>query len=422
MFDLRVGFGEPMGLKILSLDAMLTAMIADEEQKNLPKETQSVVQRAVKRLYQRYFKEEDVRKTKSIKIPDAISEQIIKDAPEFDYFLEYRDYYIKKFLETNEQSFFKKAEMAQCLATPTLTDFAMVLSRDEALTLSARDREIAENIRRVLSLYTQGPQALLFNGITNFTVENDVYCFHLGLVKERKEFLSMLLLLYRDFAFRKSVFFNAELPPFIVESRNVDWIVKMQKRMKLYVYDEFHNLKNNAPVLDILDKDARQQRTLGMATYLVTQDIRDIAGTGKNFLDASANKYFFRHIDPSNPSMDALKSVQDILGLTSAEVELLKSLVFYPGQYAEVLAMNEGLGIGVMQIVNSQMERWLYTSHKDERFLRDAVIKELQNRGMHRYNAVVTATQALSRKYPDGAIGKNADITDVLNFIESNCY
>lgn len=425
MFDLRVGFEEPVGSKILSLDAMLGAMLTENEGKGLTKESQAVLNRAIKRLYTRVFKEEP-KKVASINRNSCgkIAEAVFMNAPSFEYLLEYRDYYINRFKESGDQQFYNKAEMAQSLATPTLQDFAQTLASDEALVAGSRDREITENIRRVLSLYVSGTQSVLFNGVTNLVINNDVYCFHLGMIKERRDLLSMLILLYRDFAFRKAIFYPNEIPPFI-EADNARWIVSMQKRPKLFLYDEFHNLKGHSSlniIMDILDKDARQQRTLGMATYLATQEIGDIAGTGKNFLSASANKYFTRHISPENPNMQAIDDVVDHLGLNAEERELLKGVTFYPGKYAEVLALSEDIGKGIIQYTPTSAERWCFTTHKDERYVRDNIVKALIAKGCDMGKAQVIAITALSRICPAGSVGKVIDVDEVMKKIETDGY
>ena len=424
MFDLRVGMEEPIGTKILSLDSMLTSMISDQDQSYLEKEMQAVLQRAVKRLYRRVFTEEP-KKIKAIRIPPEIHETVISQAPVFEYCLEYRDFYLSKFKETGNMAFYNKAEMAQSLGTPTLNDFIQTLSVDEALVTNKKDREVCDDIKRILSLYAQGPQSVLFNGITNLVINNDVYCFHLGMVKERKEVLAMLILLYRDFAFRKSIFFPSELPAFFNEMQNISWVVEMQKRPKLFVYDEFHNLKGHSSlniILDILDKDARQQRTLGMATYLATQEINDIALGGKNFLSASANKYFTRHISPENPNLQSIDQVEQAIGMNESDKKCLTNLTFYPGRYAEIYALCEDVGKGVLQNIQTPIERWLFSTHKDERYVRDTIVQAILRKGKSQNAAQAIAAKALSSMFPEGTIGKDIDPDDILKKIESDGY
>ncbi|MBP1749529.1 MAG: Type secretory pathway VirB4 protein-like protein [Deltaproteobacteria bacterium] len=281
MFDLRVGHERPVGSKILSLNAIFTVMLS-ENGSSISKEALSIMERAIKRTYDTLFKEEP-RLVRTIKLSNEAQETVLSGPPSYETYLEYRNYYIKKFLSTSDKKDFLLAEMAQCLATPTLNDFMRTLASDPAINTNSRDREIAEDLRRVLNLYAQGEQAALLNGVTNFTVERDIFCIHMGLVSERTEILALLLLLYRDFAYRKAVYLPGEMPPFL-STASIDWMLAAQKRPKLFVYDEFHNLKNNEPILDVLDKDARQQRTLGLATYLVTQDILDVAEKGKHFI------------------------------------------------------------------------------------------------------------------------------------------
>lgn len=419
MFDLRVGFEQPAGSKILSLNAIFTAMLG-EEGRGIAKETQSILERAVKRVYDSLFKEEP-RLVRNVKVANEAQEELISSAPSFDTYIEYRNHYVERFLSTGERREFLRAETAQCLATPTLNDLMRILASDPAINTNARDRQIAEEMRRILNLYAQGEQAALLNGVTNFFVDRDIFCIHMGLVSERKEMLALLLLLYRDFAYRKAVYLPNEMPPFL-DATSIDWILTAQKRPKLFVYDEFHNLKNNEPILDVLDKDARQQRTLGLATYLVTQDILDVAEKGKHFISAASNKYFTRHVAPDNPTMEGIDNIVRIIGLSSQEKELLLSLKFYPGKYAEILALNEDIGKGVLVNVQTPRTRWSYTTHKDERYLRETVASALKSRGVSQRRAQSVAVEVLADMLPLGSIGQSVDVGAVMKKIDSDGY
>jgi hypothetical protein len=419
MFDLRVGFDQPSGSKILSLNALFTAMLS-EDSNPVSKETLSIIERAVKRMYDSLFKE-DPRRVQTLRITNKPQQRVLSGAPSFETFIEYRNYYIEKFLTTKNRDDFHLAETAQCLATPTLNDFMRVLASDPAINTNQRDRQIAEDIRRILNLYAQGEQSALLNGVTNFTVDRDIFCIHMGLVGERKEILALLLLLYRDFSYRKAVYLPSEMPPFMGEA-SIEWVLQAQRRPKLFVYDEFHNLKNNEPILDILDKDARQQRTLGLATYLVTQDILDVAEKGKHFISAASNKYFTRHVSPDNPTMESVDNIVRIMGLGREERELLLSLKFFPGKYAEILALNEDIGKGVLVNVQTPCTRWRYTTHKDERYLRETVASSLKSRGISGRRAQAIAIEVLSDMFPRGGIGQSVDIKSIMNKIDSDGY
>lgn len=419
MFDLRVGFEQPAGSKILSLNAIFTAMLG-EDGRGIAKETQSILERAVKRMYDSLFKEEP-RLVRNVKIMNEDQEELLAGAPSYDTYIEYRNHYVGQFLSTWDKKDFLRAETAQCLATPTLNDFMRILASDPAINTNTRDRQIAEEMRRVLNLYAQGEQAALLNGVTNFSVDRDIFCIHMGLVSERKEILALLLLLYRDFAYRKAVYLPNEMPPFL-NAASIGWILAAQKRPKLFVYDEFHNLKNSEPILDVLDKDARQQRTLGLATYLVTQDILDVAEKGKHFISAASNKYFTRHVSVDNPTMEGVDNLVKTIGLGDQERELLLSLKFYPGKYAEILALNEDIGKGVIVNVQTPRTRWRYTTHKDERYLRETVASTLKSRGVSQRRAQSVAVEVLADMLPLGSIGQSIDIGAVMKKIDSDGY
>lgn len=420
MFDLRLGFDKPVGSKIMSLDAILTQMIINAGESALPKNVQSLLQTGVSRMYERYFSEEP-KKVKSIRMSDEIKDMIFDGAPAFEYLLEYRDFWAERFLQTKEQSDYNKAEVAQSQATPTLTDFISTLSTDEAFR-TKEDQELADKVRRNLALYATGPQSSLFNGVTNLVINNDVYNFHLGLVIERKETLRLLVLLYRDFIVRKSIFLPAEIPPFI-GAHDVRWIAKKQMRPKYYLYDEVHNLSDDPIIWDVLDKDARMQRTLNLSTYLATQKILDITTHGKSFLGASSNKFFTRHLDPMSPNMSEVHEVQKALGLNDDERKLLEDLQFYPGQYAEILALCEGLGKGIIKSVPSPQKRWLFTTHKAERYVRTAIRNAILDKcGGNTRKATATACLVLADTYPNGGIETEIDIDHVLKILDSRGY
>ena len=223
------------------------------------------------------------------------------------------------------------------------------------------------------------------------------------------------MLLYRDFAYRKAVYLPNEMPPFLTAA-SIDWILAAQRRPKLFVYDEFHNLKNNEPILDVLDKDARQQRTLGLATYLVTQDILDVAEKGKHFISAASNKYFTRHVSPDNPTMEGVDNLVRIIGLCSQERELLLSLKFYPGRYAEILALNEDIGKGVLVNVQTPRTRGLRpgrTLPEGDRGI------YAQGEGIARACSAV-AVEVLSTCFR--SIGQSIDIGAVMKKIDSDGY
>ena len=419
MFDLRVGFEQPAGSKFLSLNAIFTAMLS-EENGSIPKETLSILYRAVKRVYDNLFKE-NPRTTRSIKIANEAQEEVLSNAPAFGTYIEYRNHYIDQFKTKKNKKDLLRAEMAQSLATPILNDLMRILASDPSINTNARDRQIGEEIRRVLNLYAQGEQSTLFNGVTNFSTDKDIFCIHAGLVSERKEMLALLLLLYRDFAYRKAVYLPNEMPPFL-KDESIDWILAAQRREKLFVYDEFHNLKNNGPILDLLDKDARQQRTLGLATYLVTQNILDVAEKGKHFISAASNKYFTRHVSPDNPTMEDIDNVVKIIGLSEEERELLVSLKFHPGKYAEILALNEDIGKGVLVNVLTPQTRWMYTTHKDERYLRETVAVAIRGKGITQRRAQAIAVQVLADMLPSGTIGQPVEIGAVMKKVDTDGY
>jgi hypothetical protein len=93
---------------------------------------------------------------------------------------------------------------------------------------------------------------------------------------------------------------------------------------------------------------------------------------------------------------------------------ILLSLKFYPGRYAEVLALNEDIGKGVLVNVQTPRTRWSYTTHKDERYLRETVASALKDRGVSQRRAQAVAVEVLSDMLPLGSIGQSVDIGAVM--------
>ncbi len=104
MFDLRVGFEQPAGSKILSLNAIFTAMLG-EDGRGIAKETQSILERAVKRMYDSLFKEEP-RLVRNVKITNEDQQELLAGAPSYDTYIEYRTLRGEFLVDRNKRIFF----------------------------------------------------------------------------------------------------------------------------------------------------------------------------------------------------------------------------------------------------------------------------------------------------------------------------
>ena len=153
-----------------------------------------------------------------------------------------------------------------------------------------------------------------------------------------------------------------------------------------------------------------------------TMGIITLGEKGKHFVSAASNKYFTRHISPDNPTLEGIDNIMNILGLGSRERELLVSLRFHPGKYAEVLALNEDLGKGVLVNVQTPGSRWRYTTHKDERYLRENVASILKDRGVSPRRSQAVAVEVLADMFPEGSIGRAADVNAVMKKIDLDGY
>lgn len=408
LFDLRPGLREAVGSKLMSLDAVLESMLLEPGQKSLEKELKGYLVRAVKRLYERFLVEEPLS-LQAVRGSEEVKEAVLRSAEvRFERWIEYVDHYLTLFEKTGDLKYWKLAEMAQALATPNLGHFVQLTASDEALNLTQRDREIGDLIRRRLVPFVQGPASVLLAQSTNLFIDADLFCFWLGPIRERPELMSVVFLIVRDFIWRKSIYLPGEIPS-ALKSRG-SLLASLQKRPKLIVYDEFHNVKDNEVIMRVLENDARQQRTLGIATYVVTQKIKDLVGRGEaSLIDAAANKIVMRLLDPVSPSMEELEDVTKVLGLDEEKKALLSSLGFLPGRYAECFLMSEGQGSAVLVYRPTAAERWLFTTHKDERALRDRLVSLLTERGIDERRAYALVLRFLSKEMPQGAVGVRVD-------------
>lgn len=425
LFDLRVGHNKPVGSKELNLYTILTHMITNGTEESLHGEKKSVLNRALNRLYSLFF-HENPRTVSSASIPEEYVEEVTGEyRNDFIYWLEYRDFYLKKFAEhvknndyQKAMQYFRKAEMAQNFATPTLSDFVRVLSTDPAVRASQRDREIADEMKRGLDFYIIGSASKMFNGVTLLSVkECDVYTFYLGRLTD-PEILSLTLLCYRDFFFRKAVFLSGESPEFL--SANPVFKSRLISRKKVMLYDEFHNIKNCSNVImSVLDRDSRQSRTLGMAIWLATQKIQDIAGDkSRAFLNSASNKILTRIVSEfSSTSMEDIASIKEILGLNRETEDLITSLVLKPGEYGEALFILDDIGTGIVRYYPTALRNWVSTTHNIERSLRDAVYESLVARDVPHNVALHLTISALCEMYPEGLLKtqQDVDVSEVIN-------
>ncbi|MBP1749528.1 MAG: hypothetical protein H6Q52_2067 [Deltaproteobacteria bacterium] len=84
--------------------------------------------------------------------------------------------------------------------------------------------------------------------------------------------------------------------------------------------------------------------------------------------------------------------------------------------------MNEDLGKGVLVNVQTPSSRWRYTTHKDERYLRESVASILKDHGVPPRRAQAVATEVLADMFPGGSIGQTVDINTVIKKIDSDGY
>ena len=87
-----------------------------------------------------------------------------------------------------------------------------------------------------------------------------------------------------------------------------------------------------------------------------------------------------------------------------------------------MLALNEDLGKGVLVNVQTPGSRWRYTTHKDERYLRENVASILKDRGVSPRRSQAVAVEVLADMFPEGSIGRAADVNAVMKKIDLDGY
>lgn len=407
IFDFRLGFDKPPQDHLAFVEETLSAMLAERKHFWISKEDESILRRAIYRMYERTLVEAPKKIEKSAKTAS-------QDLEPYGTWVEARDAFLAKAEECSGagddlgvKRYLDLALSAHRDAMPLLGDLAATLSQDQVVLATNHDREIAPRLRRMLDAYIEGPAAKLFNSKTHLRLDKNLTCINMGLVKDRQEHLAALFMILRRHIWMESVYFDEGIPERMVRILGLEHYMRLQQRMKLVLYDEFHNFRQNAAILRMIDKDARQQRTLGMAWGIITQSLSDLVYESEEFqvnLGTSvASKFLLRHSSPDNPQEMEVKYVKEKLGLNDSETEILSSLVLAPGHYSEIMVFAEGVGRGVVRLSLQPQELWLYTTHKNERYVRDALVKAIMARtDANRTDALPQAVAILSERYPNG--------------------
>jgi len=377
VFDFPLGHEFPSENKIAFLLNFFSYVLADPNAP-LVKEDLEFIQRAIKRLYEKFLYED----------PKLIPEEEYEEYAKYTTWIAMRDILLEKALREAEKGnlelrdkYVKLAEFAHRKAMPVLEDFAATLSMDSALNLTSEDVKTSDKLRRRLNLYTGGIAKKLIGSTTEFDASSDFVVLNLGFLREQPNLFVPVYMSYREYFWDKMAVHLDEVPEVMKKLYGTDYFVFQQTRPKFIVVDEFHNFNAARELIWLTDKDMRQTRTYGISVGIITQSLKDVIYESQNekfsIFESASNKFFLRHTSPQNPQKQIIDYVVEKTGMNSKERELFESLRLVPGKYSEIFYLGEEVGKGVLVYEPTPQELWINTTHKKERYLRDGLVSEL---------------------------------------------
>ena len=155
---------------------------------------------------------------------------------------------------------------------------------------------------------------------------------------------------------------------------------------------------------------------MGLVPVLISQEI--IKDFDETFITQSATKILLRHVDERNPQERLVQQVADLFGFSPEMKEVFRSLRKVTGEYSEALIMSEGLGSGVVQLRLLEEEFWLMTSdNTSSEVLKHIVRYLIEEKGLSRTEALMTACFKLANRYPKGIPDSNvqAVVNEIVN-------
>ncbi|MEM4169321.1 MAG: hypothetical protein QXY99_04475 [Thermoproteota archaeon] len=433
LFDYRLGFDYPPPSTLAFVEDIIVDMITSENEVDIPKEKRAVLRRALRRCYDRIINEN----------PKQIPLQVREGDGRFSRYstwLEASKAWLKEALLASDVGqkgrCVENALYAHRMAMPIVDDLITTLAMDEVVLATSYDRDIAGEFRRRLEVIVEGPGSNLFNhptslSLTGISQEFNLICLNLKFLKDNLEHLVPFFLILRRHIYNDAVFLEEEIPQVLIDIYGRDHFVRLQKRPKVVIYDEFHNFRFSPKVLRVIDKDARQQRALGMLWGIVTQSLRDVdyesEGLKINLATSAAFVFLLRHSTPDNPREMEVSYVASKLGLNAKETEILRSLMVDPGFYSEIYTLAEGIGRGVLRFMPTSQDYWITTTHPRERPFRDAIIEDLSRSllDVPRGKVVSMVIDYLAKRFPRGIRTRaesQVSVSDIVKEIEHNYY
>lgn len=404
-FDFPIGNSMPSEGKMSFLISMLSYMLSNK-QSPITIEEMDILVRAVKRTY-----------TKILEIEPKVFPEDTYEYKRYRTFINCRDDMLekaKRFARENKKDkrdkAFKLAVVSHRMAMPVLEDLAVVFAMDDAVNSTDFEKEISEKLRHRLNFYSDSIPKKLIGKPTTFDTTKDFIVINMGFLKDNETLLIPTYMSYREFLWQKMAVNLSEVPSQLIEIFGEEHFINMQKRFKFLITDEFHNFNANPEIIKIIDKDFRQGRTYGIAPGVITQALKDIfyekEGEKITIYENAANRYFLRHVseEGTGGAGDMISYVAEKTGMNEKTKKLFMSLVKRPGEYSEILFMGEDIGDIVLRLEALPIKKWLATTDKRERYIRDGVVNALVKLGFDENLSIITVAKHLSIKYPNGAL------------------
>ncbi|MBX6423390.1 hypothetical protein [Thermosulfurimonas sp. F29] len=331
-------------------------------------------------------------------------------APEFLNFhtyLEARDFYAETWRRTRKPEALALARLAHAWALPRPEDLLEVL-QSPGFAVTEEDRRDARSVHRRLTAFLTGARDRIFNRAPAQQVvfRSDPFYVWGGRLLGFRDLCALVFML----VWRRMLYWSGALAredqvdTGLLDEREQRLFV----RKKVFIVDEFHNLRGVPAALAELVDVARQGRTINVSAWLISQSLSDLdAEQMKIFAENSGFKVFLRLTSPENPQTAPVNEAAEFLGLDERRRELLRSLTL-TSRYSEAFVVMEGLGAGVLRFVPSAEERWIGTTRREETVLRDACVRMLLQEmpSLPRRRAFLVTVRVLAEFYPEGAPGE----------------
>lgn len=404
IFDFKLGLEFPTENKFAFLLNFFSYVLSDPNAP-LVKEDLEFLQRALKRLYEKFLQED----------PKLIPEEEHEEYAKYITWVAMRDEMLERALKEAEKGnvekrdeYVKLADFAHRKAMPVLEDLAATLSMDEALNLTSDDMKISDKLRKRLNLYTGGIARKLIGSTTEFDASADFVALNMGFLREQPNLFVPVYMSYREYFWDKMAVHLDEVPEIMKKLYGSDYFVFQQARPKFIVVDEFHNFNAARELILLTDKDMRQTRTYGISVGIITQSLKDVIYESKDekysIFESAASKFFLRHTSPQNPQKQVIDYVVEKTGMNPKERELFESLRLVPGKYSEIFYLGEEIGKGVLVYEPTSEELWINTTHKKERYLRDGLIDKFVEEFGDKNRTIIVeeVINYLANAYPEG--------------------